>query len=325
MCIFCDKSFSTKKDQIQHDIANHIKDEKYICSKEECLFSDGNKISVMNHFADEHKNISLKYCQHCDQCFFMRSNLRKHMNIAHNLRVPDNVCLMCPEILSSERKAYDHMKSGQHKNNLFVCMKGAGVCKQTFDSYVDLKSHIANSHTISEILTCHVCGENYKKANHAHFRRHVKAHELTEKNFICQYCNDSFYFEIDLKRHTHRKHEKKVLCTMCDYRSWNESRMQKHNQLVHANIPRSYKCNQCDYASKTKENLVRHSTTHSDVRSFECNFCGKAFKLLKHLSKHKRIHTNDYEAHCKICNKPFIQKCNLKQHMKKMHPEANME
>ena len=40
---------------------------------------------------------------------------------------------------------------------------------------------------------------------------------------ISQYCNDSFYFEIDLKRHNHRKHEKKILCTMCDNRSWNES------------------------------------------------------------------------------------------------------
>ena len=73
---------------------------------------------------------------------------------------------------------------------------------------------------------------------------------------------------------------------------------------------KSYKCNQCEYASSVKSSLRRHLKTHSGEKSNKCSQCdyasSRADALRAHLKTHQKCNQCDY-----ACSDPS----SLSQHL----------
>lgn len=77
---------------------------------------------------------------------------------------------------------------------------------------------------------------------------------------------------------------------------------------------KEFKCDQCEYIGKKKENLREH-TQRMHRNKFKCETCSKQFGLHKDLLRHTRhVHTNP-AFHCKICDKFYKFNRAYKEHM----------
>ena len=75
-----------------------------------------------------------------------------------------------------------------------------------------------------------------------------------------------------------------------------------------------YYCNQCNYMTQKKPNLVNHSRTHSGEQPFHCELCdqkfGQSSSLKSHLLSHKQ---GKFE--CKECDYKATLKHHLVRHL----------
>ncbi|KAJ8973667.1 hypothetical protein NQ317_011785 [Molorchus minor] len=99
--------------------------------------------------------------------------------------------------------------------------------------------------------------------------------------------------------------------------------------VTHANLPRNiktdssevkiFKCDLCDFQSKLKDSLNRHSLLHKDiseVKTYNCDQC--SFKSIRkyNLKKHQLIHMDNSDVEmfiCEICEFKTIHKYYLKK------------
>lgn len=64
---------------------------------------------------------------------------------------------------------------------------------------------------------------------------------------------------------------------------------QKKSVLTLA-APEQHCCDQCDYVTSRRGDLVKHKRIHSGLKPFECKICKRRFKQSSHLSVHMRRH-----------------------------------
>merc|ERR1711860_287648 len=83
------------------------------------------------------------------------------------------------------------------------------------------------------------------------------------------------------------------------------------HQKVHT---KNFKCEQCNYATKTQKSLDYHvKIKHpDDSKTSICDDCGQEV-LVKLMGKHKRTHFN---FKCTPCNRHFVSKEDLDEHIK---------
>eukprot|EP01084_Bolivina_argentea_P184906 318895_1 len=79
----------------------------------------------------------------------------------------------------------------------------------------------------------------------------------------------------------------------------------------------TFKCKNCSFETKWRQNLTRHLKIHSGERDFACSVCGRKFNQKSNLKVHSRIHTGERPYQCNICLKKFAASSNLKTHRKK--------
>ena len=95
------------------------------------------------------------------------------------------------------------------------------------------------------------------------------------------------------------------------------SKIKLSSALYNAYREKLFACQVCDKKFAQKSTLVRHQTTHSDVRSFKCSVCpeGRFYKSKYELNRHMVYH---YEPKfsCIQCDFKTHTKCNLKKHEK---------
>ena len=65
---------------------------------------------------------------------------------------------------------------------------------------------------------------------------------------------------------------------------------------------KSYKCNQCEYASSVKSSLRRHLKTHSGEKSNKCSQCDYASSDASNLRTHLKIHSGEKPNKCSQCD-----------------------
>ena len=96
-----------------------------------------------------------------------------------------------------------------------------------------------------------------------------------------------------------------------------------------------HSCTECNYQchSQYKGCLTVHSRTHNGVKPFECEQCDQNFSqkgyLIAHMLTHQAIKKlkcdtcnykcNTNQKQCDQCDFSCIRKCNLVEHLKRMH------
>ncbi|XP_022243640.1 uncharacterized protein LOC106461082 [Limulus polyphemus] len=97
----------------------------------------------------------------------------------------------------------------------------------------------------------------------------------------------------------------------------------KSHVTNHPAVPsqKSFSCPDCDMTFTHKQNLVRHSSVHAEVKVFECSFCFKKFRTAEKLQKHETLHKGGKTVICNYCNGLFALEKSLKKHIMKFHKE----
>ena len=321
-CCFCDYNFASEIDFKLHDEENHLQEGVYFCPEEDCTFSDPTRKEVMDHYADNHQNTGLLYCDHCEHAFFTRSFLQTHMKNVHGIEVSKETCPICKEVLPKEKRVDHHLRM-VHIKGMYRCTAGTGgknaYCdmEQLYKTKEELNAHKAKFHNIQDINTCSICGETFSRAKHPHFIRHIIEHEQ-EQRYECEQCDKIFVLKFDLVQHTKLVHERQLMCSQCPKTFPNNKGLKSH--ILRAHTEKSFTCETCGMKFSEKVYLNRHSVVHTNIRRHICKFCGKGFKLKKTLNPHLRLHTGQF-FYCEFCNKGFAQKCNLKLHIRKNHKQ----
>ena len=84
-------------------------------------------------------------------------------------------------------------------------------------------------------------------------------------------------------------------------------RMKKMEGLRRRGIAVHY-CQQCNYATKRKTDLVKHSRTHSGERPYECGICDEKFRQKGVLTQHLLTH-QEGRFECDECHYKATKKC----------------
>lgn len=142
---------------------------------------------------------------------------------------------------------------------------------------------------------------------------------------VCHICAKTFSTRTGLHEHMltiHQPREKgQMQCNECGKWLMN-SRCLKTHMILHSDA--EFRCDQCDYVTKKKVLLNRHSLTqHSNARPFKCPFdlCGRDFKMKRSLTVHIAQHGSTTKYKCPFCDRSFNSSTNFYAHRKSLHPK----
>lgn len=134
---------------------------------------------------------------------------------------------------------------------------------------------------------CEICLKDFSSSYNmvCHKKRvhfHIKPH-------ACPVCDSSFAVKQELTAHVNRVHKnnRPFKCTECPKRFVNITERKAHLER-HSGI-RRYKCDSCDRAFTTNNDLWKHAVKHRTTSAmFTCSFCKKTFKTVKGFGAHMK-------------------------------------
>lgn len=114
-------------------------------------------------------------------------------------------------------------------------------------------------------IQCKQCGV-WLKHKHS-FRVHMKIHEDSDKEHICNVCGRRAPNKLALKNHINYSHVRE----------------------------KSHKCNLCEKAFKRPLSLKEHMATHTGDILYTCSYCPKTFNSNANKHAHiKKLHKNEW-------------------------------
>ncbi|XP_055914666.1 myoneurin-like [Eupeodes corollae] len=188
--------------------------------------------------------------------------------------------------MNSDNDSSIEMNNLSDTGKLSSKVKYCPVCRVSFESIKDLKTHLSDLFSNLQKKSCDTCGANFKdrKSLVAHLRTHKK-----EKPYLCEVCSKSFATLNEMELHS-----------------------AKHSEEL------PFVCETCGLQFKYLNNLESHKLLHGEP-SFECTDCNKKFFLKRHLAYHLLKHGPTESATCDICKKTFRNKDSLLRHERKIH------
>jgi len=104
----------------------------------------------------------------------------------------------------------------------------------------------------------------------------------------CKICKKKFYIVSNLRRHVKRIHEtrepeKKIKCSICDYRCRDNYQLKVHYRTHTKEKP--FKCPHCEFRSSKKEDCTRHMKKCTGPK-YQCSKCLKTFKSKYSINDH---------------------------------------
>ncbi|XP_007936552.1 zinc finger protein 335 [Orycteropus afer afer] len=145
--------------------------------------------------------------------------------------------------------------------------------------------------------------------------------------FLCRICGSRFLSHEDLRFHvnSHEAGDPQLFkCLQCSYRSRRWSSLKEH-MFNHVGS-KPYKCDECNYTSVYRKDVIRHAAVHSRDRkkrpdptpklsSFPCPVCGRVYPMQKRLTQHMKTHSTEKPHMCDKCGKSFKKRYTFKMHL----------
>ncbi|KAM9380578.1 zinc finger protein 142 [Phaethornis superciliosus] len=334
-CSRCEARFSSETALKQHVLRRHEEKVSYGCPR--CVFVCHSEATLKCHVQKQHPHLECGTCketfptrealeehkmQHfshrCELCSFAakeRQQLVRHYVESHEPDAPQDKPLRCPfcDFSCCHQLVFDQHMKGHGGTRVYKCSD----CEYTTKNRQKITWHI-RIHTGEKPYKCHLC--KYACADPSRLKYHMRIHK-EERKYLCPDCGYKCKWVNQLKYHM-MKHTglKPYRCDECEYRTNRADALRVHKETRHREA-RSFICEQCGKAFKTRFLLKTHLKKHSEEKPYVCNACGRAFRWAAGLRHHYLTHTNEHPFFCRYCPYKAKQKFQVIKHIQRHHPE----
>ncbi|NXO04875.1 ZN142 protein, partial [Rhinopomastus cyanomelas] len=334
-CSHCEARFSSETALKQHILRQHEAKVSYACPH--CSFVCHSEATLKCHVQKQHPHLECSTCketfttrealeehkiQHfshrCELCSFAakeRQQLVWHYVESHEPAAPQDKTLQCPfcDFSCCHQLVFDQHMKGHGGTRVYKCLD----CEYTTKNRQKITWHI-RIHTGEKPYKCHLC--KYACADPSRLKYHMRIHK-DERKYLCPECGYKCKWVNQLKYHM-TKHTglKPYRCDECEYCTNRADALRVHKETRHREA-RSFICEQCGKAFKTRFLLKTHLKKHSEEKPYVCNACGRAFRWAAGLRHHYLTHTNEHPFFCRYCPYKAKQKFQVIKHIQRHHPE----
>uniref|UniRef100_A0A6J0TGY6 Zinc finger protein 142 isoform X1 n=1 Tax=Pogona vitticeps TaxID=103695 RepID=A0A6J0TGY6_9SAUR len=334
-CAHCEARFSSETALKQHVLRQHEEKVSYGCSH--CAFVCHSEATLKCHAQKQHPHLECATCKEtlttreeleehkklhfshrCDICSFAakeRQQLVSHYLEAHEPSGTEERPFRCSfcDFGCHHQLVFDHHMKGHGGTRVYKCSD----CDYTTKNKQKITWHI-RIHTGEKPYKCHQC--QYACADPSRLKYHMRIHK-EERKYLCPECGYKCKWVNQLKYHM-TKHTgiKPYQCDECSYCTNRADALRIHKETRHREA-RSFICEQCGKAFKTRFLLKTHLKKHSEDKPYVCNVCYRGFRWAAGLRHHYLIHTNEHPFFCRYCNYKAKQKFQVIKHLQRHHPD----
>ncbi|XP_061465289.1 zinc finger protein 142 isoform X2 [Rhineura floridana] len=334
-CSHCEARFSSETALKQHALRQHEEKVSYSCPR--CAFVCHSEATLKCHVQKQHRHLECGTCKvtlatreeleehkklhfnhHCEICSFAakeRQQLVSHYLETHEPSVADERPLKCSfcDFGCHHQLVMDHHMKGHGGTRIYKCSD----CEYATKNKQKITWHI-RIHTGEKPYKCHLC--QYACADPSRLKYHMRIHK-EERKYLCPECGYKCKWVNQLKYHM-TKHTgiKPYQCDECKYCTNRADALRIHKETRHREA-RSFICEQCGKAFKTRFLLKTHLKKHSEEKPYVCNVCCRGFRWAAGLRHHYLTHTNEHPFFCRYCSYKAKQKFQVIKHLQRHHPE----
>ncbi|XP_029460967.1 LOW QUALITY PROTEIN: zinc finger protein 142 [Rhinatrema bivittatum] len=332
-CPQCPARFSSETALKQHTLRKH--EEKVCFSCPRCAFTCHSEATLKCHLQKLHPHLECGACgetfgrredleehkkshfgHHCQHCSFAckeRQQLVHHYVEEHETgEERPFACTFC-SFTCCHQLVFDYHMKGHGGTRLYKCAD----CEYATKNRQKITWHI-RIHTGEKPYKCHLC--KYACADPSRLKYHMRIHK-EERKYLCPDCGYKCKWVNQLKYHR-TKHTgiKPYQCDKCDYRTNRADALRIHKETRHQDA-RTFICEQCGKAFKTRFLLKTHLKKHSEDKPYVCNVCLRNFRWAAGLRHHYLIHTKQHPFYCRFCTYKAKQKFQVIKHIQRHHPQ----
>ncbi|XP_062972840.1 zinc finger protein 142 isoform X2 [Elgaria multicarinata webbii] len=336
-CSHCEARFSSETALKQHVLRQHEEKVSYGCPR--CAFVCHSEATLKCHAQKQHPHLECATCKEtlatreeleehkklhfshrCHLCSFAakeRQQLVSHYVEAHESSGTEERPLRCSfcDFGCHHQLVFDHHMKGHGGTRVYKCSD----CKYTTKNKQKITWHI-RIHTGEKPYKCHQC--QYACADPSRLKYHMRIHK-EERKYLCPECGYKCKWVNQLKYHmTKHTGVKPYQCDECDYCTNRADALRIHKETRHREA-RSFICEQCGKAFKTRFLLKTHLKKHSEEKPYVCNVCYRGFRWAAGLRHHYLTHTNAHPFFCRYCSYKAKQKFQVIKHLQRHHPEQS--
>lgn len=294
-CSLCNMTFSDKEEQ-RHHFTNHSAHQSVTLPKS-YFCEDCSTICCTPQSLRRHKLSTHDAQVTCDHCGLVLSGqlFDNHLQKEHPGKAL--ICDLCNESFTLVAAIRQHLLTIHDKEKPFKCAH----CELWFEEKVYRRIHVNQKHKIQSDWGCLHCGLKCgtKVALKTHLAACVKVIEeetgikIKMDTKVCEICHDTFMNRNDLANHKLRMHTSKYDCPLCASKFTIKKKFEAHVKR-HKNVPRPYKCDQCDASYGKPAHLQSHVIrTHTKNFKYHCQYCLKGFIQVGEKVAHERTHTGE--------------------------------
>ncbi|TRZ03724.1 hypothetical protein DNTS_009730 [Danionella cerebrum] len=329
-CNECDACFSSETALKQHRNRAHSDPNGLSCTQ--CTFTCRNQATLKAHVRSNHsgtkmndppdrpsKRLANHQCMVCSFSTKKRYLLVQHLLHEHEDGPAEDKTLKCDicGFLCTHQMVFDQHVRLHGGTCLFKCTE----CKFSTRNKQKITWHI-RIHTGEKPYRCEKC--NYSCADPSRLKYHMRIH-MDERKYLCPECGYKCKWVNQLKYHmTKHTGAKPYTCEDCEYRTNRADALRIHRETRHRDV-RSFICEKCGKAFKTRFLLKTHQRKHSEERPYVCTFCSKAFRWPAGLRHHRLTHTKQLPFYCLHCPYRAKQRFQVVKHLLKHHQDVPVQ
>ena len=160
---------------------------------------------------------------------------------------------------------------------------------------------------------CQLCGAHERSQQSLN-----NHHHLEHKAQMCGTCGKIFELATSLTHHMYSHFESKYYCEKCNYHCYFKSELKTHKIMHHTTPQHQCMYPKCGRWFMRKGDLVIHVETHRK-RKFKCDDCDFETKSKKYLKEHQKVHADNLPYKCEKCGKGFKWRSSVRNHRKNAH------